>query len=258
MSSRSFSSSALIHLPHVESTNDFLSRLLAKSDPKPGTAITADFQDSGRGRFGKKWHSESGKNLLLSVFLIPDFLRVSEVFFLNMLLSVSICSCLQKKLPGLSDQISVKWPNDILVDGKKICGLLIQNGFSSDRIQSTIAGIGLNVNQLHFDDFPDGLQPTSMTLLAGKNFDRRNLLKEIVSDLWQNLEDSRKNREFIRNQYLGLLQNNRGDLRIQNRAESKLIICGEVVDIQDSGRALVDDGQFKRWISIDDWKMLVS
>ncbi len=258
MTNRRMGPPALIYLPHIESTNDFLSSLLAKSEPKPGTAITAEFQASGKGRFGKKWHSEPGMNLLLSVLLTPDFLKAREVFYLNMLLSVTVCRVLEKRLPAFSEQISVKWPNDILVDRKKICGLLIQNGFAGDKIQTTIAGLGLNVNQTQFEPFPGGLQPVSMSIIAGKNFDTRDLLFEVIHTLFQNLNEARKNRAVFRTRYLSLLRGGQSGLRFQSRAESKLKMSGKVVDIQDDGRALIDDGQFKKWISIDDWKMLVS
>ncbi len=257
MTNRLIRPPALIYLPHIESTNDFLSALLAKSEPKPGTAITADFQAAGKGRFGKKWHSEPGMNLLLSVLLTPDFLKAREVFFLNMLLSVTVCEVLQKKLPTHSDRISVKWPNDILVDDKKICGLLIQNGFSGDKIQTSIAGLGLNVNQTQFEHFPGGLQPVSMSILAGKNLETRDLLFEVIQELFQNFEDARENREEFRTRYLSLLHGCHSVLQFQNRTDINFKMLGKVVDIDDSGKALFDDGNFRKWISIDDWKMLV-
>jgi BirA family biotin operon repressor/biotin-[acetyl-CoA-carboxylase] ligase len=165
-----------LHLPEVTSTNEFAREWMLSPLPE-GAVILADFQTKGKGQMGQMWHSEAGKNLLLSVILHPEFIPVPEIFLLNKLFSVAVISCLKKFLPG--QKIQIKWPNDILVNKKKICGILIETQVESEKIQGIIAGVGLNVNQ---ESFPSGfsLSPCSMKTESGKEFDRMVVLETLL------------------------------------------------------------------------------
>lgn len=140
----------LIKLDRVASTNDYLREQLSNFKPlDEGSAIMATEQFQGKGQRGNIWRSEPGKNLTLSLLLYPSFLEVSKQFFLNVAISLGIAKWLQTQTTA---QISVKWPNDIMANQKKVCGILIENQIKKDSFSSSIIGMGININQTDFSD----------------------------------------------------------------------------------------------------------
>lgn len=133
----------IIHLDSVDSTNNYAAILLSEGRIGHGTVILADEQTNGRGQRGAKWSSAAGVNLLFSLVLLPDNLSVSDQCVLTEITSIALIEFLRKF--GISAK--VKWPNDILVNGEKIAGVLIENQLKGNNIGSSIIGIGLNVNQ---------------------------------------------------------------------------------------------------------------
>lgn len=148
----------LLHYKMLDSTHDHALSLLSKTRPEPGTVIMADYQTKGRGQWNKSWVSEANKNLLCSIIQYPDFLKVQEIFKLNMVLSLSIVDLLETYKV---EDVKIKWPNDILVNGAKIAGLLIGNSFSGQQIEYSVLSIGVNINQERFTIADK--QVTSMT-----------------------------------------------------------------------------------------------
>lgn len=139
----------IIHLSVVDSTNNFAATLISDQLCQNGTAILADSQSNGKGQRGNLWHSESGKNLLLSFIYKPDNLSVLRQNELTWITSI----CLIKTLGKFNIEGQIKWPNDIFVKGKKIAGILIENQIMGEFISTSIIGIGLNVNQQNFGVF---------------------------------------------------------------------------------------------------------
>ncbi len=139
-----------VHLSLVDSTNNYAANLLKLGKAKTGTVILADEQTNGRGQRGEVWQSEPGMNLQFSIIWVPENLSISNQKYLNIVVSLGLVFFLEKK--GIKAKI--KWPNDILVKNKKICGVLIENQIQGFRISSSIIGIGLNVNQQEFENFP--------------------------------------------------------------------------------------------------------
>ncbi|WP_115170199.1 biotin--[acetyl-CoA-carboxylase] ligase [Sphingobacterium spiritivorum] len=138
----------LIKLDRVASTNDYLREQLSNFKPlAEGSAIMATEQFQGKGQRGNIWRSEPGKNLTLSILLYPSFLDISKQFFLNVVISLGIAKWLQAQTKA---QITVKWPNDIMANQQKICGILIENQIKKDSISSSITGMGININQTDF------------------------------------------------------------------------------------------------------------
>ena len=127
----------------LTSTNDQAFMLLKTINPVEGTVIYADFQKAGRGQKDNKWESEKGKNLLLSIILYPTSIRPEDQFYLSMAVSLGICDFIDSFFPGSK----IKWPNDIYINDDKIAGILIENSVMGETIESTIAGIGININQ---------------------------------------------------------------------------------------------------------------
>jgi len=169
-------------LAETESTNNYAMQLVSDKYHE-GTVVLAQYQGRGRGQAGSYWESEAGKNLLMSLILEPKFLEAGKQFYLSMVVSLALVNFLKKYIEG----VKIKWPNDIYVDDKKIAGILIEQSIKGAFIESSVVGIGLNVNQVRF--VSDAPNPGSMKQLIGKDFEIEvildGLLKEI--ELWYDL-----------------------------------------------------------------------
>ena len=198
----------IVKLDSVESTNKYCEVLdLAKVEDF--TCYWALEQTSGIGQRGNVWHSTPRQNLTFSLILHPTFLHASRQFLLTQALSLALCDFISPLTYHLSPftshlSPSIKWPNDIYVDGKKICGTLITSHLSplTYNLSTCICGIGLNVNQT---DFPDWLpNPTSLKLLTGETYD----LEKTLCNLLQCIEhryNALSNGADIQDEYLSHL-----------------------------------------------------
>lgn len=166
----------LVYVPECHSTNTLAAELSQKKGTSDGTVVITDSQTAGRGQRGNTWESEAGKNLTLSVIFRPSFLEVRDQFSLTIVVSLAVRALLTELL---SDEVKIKWPNDILVHDRKICGILIENSLSGDRIQHSIVGIGLNINQESLSI----ATATSMALCAKKQFDPNEILTVLLEKL---------------------------------------------------------------------------
>jgi BirA family biotin operon repressor/biotin-[acetyl-CoA-carboxylase] ligase len=182
----------LSHFPELGSTNDYATQLLSKSKPKEGTVVITDHQVKGKGQYGRKWNSAPGQNLTLSVILYPN-IHVDTQFDLNIMASLSVCAAIEQQT-AISAQ--VKWPNDIYVRDRKICGILIKNNLSGSLISQSVVGIGINVNQQDFD--PILPNPTSLILQSG--------VRTALSDLREQLFEAM-------DRYYSMLKNDPVELR---------------------------------------------
>jgi BirA family biotin operon repressor/biotin-[acetyl-CoA-carboxylase] ligase len=186
--------SKITFLDSVDSTNNYAAKLVNENKIENGQVIMADFQGEGRGQRGATWHSERGMNILISIFLELDNLSVKNQTFISKFVAVSIYDAL--KTLGL--QPKIKWPNDLLINGKKICGILIENQFTGHQIKSSIIGIGLNVNQVVFEI--DKI--TSLTLELGTNQDRMSILGILINSFNKNIVYLDQNSDYIEKAYL--------------------------------------------------------
>lgn len=145
----------LITLNEVASTNTFMQELATSKKMMEGLVVWAKNQTLGRGQRGNTWMVEPDKNLTFSLLLTPNLL-VTEQFMLSKAIALGIYDFLKAlKI----ENVQVKWPNDVLVNGKKIAGILIENTLKQNKIGNAIVGIGLNVNQI---DFPEQIKATSL------------------------------------------------------------------------------------------------
>jgi len=170
-----------IYLDSVDSTNTYAKNLLSKSNPTEGTVICAAQQEAGRGQIGSKWKSESQKNIIMSVILFPKFLLATQQFELNKVVSLAVADVLRPYL-NETDELLIKWPNDIYINDKKLGGILIENSLKGVWLDHTIVGIGLNINQIEFEEHLPN--PISLSIAAQKEFD----LGGIIADLCARLE----------------------------------------------------------------------
>lgn len=169
--------SNLIFKKNLPSTNTCAADLLKENNPQEGTIVQTNFQSAGRGQAGNKWESEDGNNLLISIILYPSTINPSEQFIISMAVSLGICDFV-KRFAGDS---SVKWPNDIYVKNDKIAGILIENSVMGEKIENSIVGIGLNINQISFKS--DAPNPVSLKLVTGADYILSECLSELASDL---------------------------------------------------------------------------
>lgn len=138
--------------------------------------IRTDFQTAGRGQAGNSWESEDGQNLLYSTLLRYPHLLATEQWRLSMLVAVTWWEVLAKYLP--SEQLTIKWPNDIYFGNSKLAGILIENTLMSNHLAYTIAGVGLNVNQTVWHS--NAPNPISMQQITGSTYPPKQLLEEWI------------------------------------------------------------------------------
>ncbi len=168
----------IIFKTHVDSTNN-LAKEIALNDAKEGTVVVAEIQTEGRGRLGKKWKSESEKGIWMSIVLKPK-IHPEKLQTVTLAAAVSVANTI-KNLYGIT--VGIKWPNDILIDNKKVCGILTEMNCEADMINFVVVGIGINVNQ-DKRDFPKEIKniATSIKMNRSENdyINRSEIIKRIL------------------------------------------------------------------------------
>jgi len=167
----------IIKLDAIDSTNTFLKDMISAQKVENFTVVTAKYQTNGKGQMGAGWASEASKNLMFSVFVDVSKIALEYPFYISMATALAI----QRSLNTLEiPQLFIKWPNDILSQNKKICGVLIENVMKEGKIKASVIGIGLNVNQMLFQGLPNA---ASLQTLTGRVFDTNAILNSIISNL---------------------------------------------------------------------------
>jgi len=204
----------VITLQRVPSTNDYLKEELSKSAPfMEGTVILAVDQYAGRGQSGKVWQSQHGKNLTLSLLLMPAFLNPSQQFDLNVAISLALREVLAQIL---KQPVLIKWPNDLYVKNKKIGGMLIENILQGSHWKYSVIGIGLNVNQAAF---PEAVpNACSIKQLLHQDYN----IQDLLSDLCKAIEG----------QYL--------QLKAGNQAKQKDLYCQHIFGMNECRKFKID------------------
>ena len=176
----------IVHIDETDSTNRWLRechngvRILCDISGDvtkyPDPIVTwAEYQTAGKGCGTNSWESERGKNLTFSMLIHPEEIEANKQFYITEVVSVAMCRVLQSYI---YNKVEIKWPNDIYVDDRKICGMLIENRLQGAVIKDSIIGIGLNVNQRVFTS--DAPNPVSMIQLTGREIDREALLQAFL------------------------------------------------------------------------------
>jgi BirA family biotin operon repressor/biotin-[acetyl-CoA-carboxylase] ligase len=137
----------LVYVPECHSTNTLLAELAAKQNLSEGTVVITGFQTAGRGQRGSIWTVEPEQNITASFLLHPHFLDAHQQFALTEWVAAAIADTLRANTRGF---VQIKWPNDVMINQRKVCGVLIENLLGGKSISQTIVGIGLNVNQQEF------------------------------------------------------------------------------------------------------------
>lgn len=228
----------IIYLTECHSTNEYAQQLLRQKEAGEGMIIFTDKQTKGKGQRGNRWWTEPGMNLTFSLILEPRFLRSNQQFELNMVICLSIWELLNQYDPNFI----IKWPNDILHKTHgKIAGVLIENSLQSQWMESSIVGIGLNVNQ-DMQIIPRAL---SLFNLTGQTYDLWVILEKLVQRIeWNYIRLKRGEIRLLRNSYLK---------NLLNYQQKQLFSDGEVfegviIGVGEDGKLLVDkDGSVRSY-----------
>jgi len=221
----------IIELKEIDSTNAYAGRLLQSGDVEEGTVVWAFSQTAGKGQGENKWESEPGKNLTFSLVLHPSFLRAEQQFYLNKVISLGVVDFFR----DFTEEVSIKWPNDIYLGDKKAGGILLQHRIIGDLMETTIAGIGINVNQVNFNPgLPDAV---SLTGILGLELDlRESLLRLLYSLELRYGQLIKRNLHFLDQEYHRSLYGF-GSLRMFRKGNER--IEGIIRGVDESGRLLI-------------------
>ncbi|MBL17624.1 MAG: biotin--[acetyl-CoA-carboxylase] ligase [Crocinitomicaceae bacterium] len=167
----------VIKVKSIDSTNNYAAKLLNQTKVPFGTVIMAHYQTKGKGQRNTIWSSNGGDNLLMSVLLDLSFIPSEKIFFLSKSIALAIRAAVVDVI-GIESHL--KWPNDVLIDNKKIAGVLIENQWKKSNIVSSVVGVGLNVNQV---DFQESFSATSLKKITNKNYNVDNILKVLCKKL---------------------------------------------------------------------------
>jgi len=220
----------IIHIEETDSTNRWL-----KENGEGTMVVVADYQTAGKGCGTNSWESERGKNLTFSMLIHPTDIPASQQFRITEVVSVALCEVLEQYI----GDVSIKWPNDIYMGDKKICGVLIENRLQGNVIVDSIIGIGLNVNQTEF--VSDAPNPVSLRQLLGREIDREALLHDFLETL-ETVSSSETTYSAYRNKLFRL-----GKQAVFSDETGRFE--GTIQDVETDGRLLIKDlaGQERRY-----------
>ena len=213
----------IVHIEETDSTNRWM-----KENGTGEMVVVADYQTAGKGCGSNSWEAERGQNLLFSVMIHPKSLQAKNQFIITQVISVALCKTLDRYVQS---QISIKWPNDIYVGDKKVCGVLIENRLQGRMIKDTIIGIGLNVNQTEFKS--DAPNPVSLKQLIGKDIDREEVLNTFI----EQLNETVKSATIIADYKARLYRREGKHLFMTKNTTFK----ASIVDVKDDGRLMLED-----------------
>lgn len=221
----------IIYLPSCTSTNDLAIKLLHLQKPTEGTILITDEQTAGRGQRGNQWQAEPGQNLTLSVILRPVFLAVKHQFYLTMVTALAVHDFLASQF---TTPAQIKWPNDILMGGKKLGGILIENQIQGESLSATVIGIGLNINQKDFSIST----ATSLRLVAGHEFILQTCFTTLLSHLESRYLMLRSGKyQGLEQDYLQHLYQ-RNEVRTYEHNHQKF--TGIILGIDDWGKLMIE------------------
>lgn len=224
----------LVFVPECHSTNTLALQMTQNKSATEGTVVITNNQTAGRGQRGTSWESDAGMNLTFSIILMPGFLAPKDQYYLTIFTSLALRDYLEGKIhPG----VTIKWPNDILVHEKKICGILIENQVQGSHFIATVIGIGLNINQTRFAKDT----ATSLKLITNREIALEQALHELLG--------------YVEARYIQLRQGKWSDLREEylshlywrkerHRFSSGLTnFEGVIKGVDDSGKLIVETSE---------------
>ncbi|MBK9758636.1 MAG: biotin--[acetyl-CoA-carboxylase] ligase [Flavobacteriales bacterium] len=228
-----------IELDTVDSTNKYAAELLTKKKAAHGTVILAHEQTMGRGQRGRIWRTSKGLDIATSVVLVPIGLVAQEQFVLSKIAALAVhdvvAEAMLVSVGRSADRVRIKWPNDVLVDRRKVAGILISNEVLGGQVISSVLGIGINVNSSDLDaDF----NATSLRMETGIELDRMRIVEHLCQRLEHWLDIHATSPQPIHAKYAELLWH-KG--RFTDFELDGLPFSARPMDVDPEGRLMVED-----------------
>lgn len=224
--------SQIIFYKETDSTNIRINAL-AKEGAAEGTVVRADYQTDGKGRRGRSWESPAGTNLYFSILLRPD-IKPEKAPMLTLVMAYSVAKAIEA---AEELKVQIKWPNDLILSNKKVCGILTEMSLAEGGISHVVIGVGINVNM---KEFPQELceKATSLCLEKGQSVDREKLLQQILTEF------TKQYKKFLEIQDLSFLQEEYNQMLV-NKGSEVLVLepgneyQGTALGINQNGELLV-------------------
>ncbi|MFC1548732.1 biotin--[acetyl-CoA-carboxylase] ligase [Candidatus Omnitrophota bacterium] len=243
LKTKSIGKKDILYFDSIGSTNNKAYELAEAGEPE-GTLVIAESQTHGKGRIGRKWMSPKGTGIYMSLILRPD-VEADEIPSVTLITAAAIISALKKVY---SLKAKMKWPNDILIGGKKVCGILTEIKAQPDRVEFLVLGIGINVNTPSSKLPPEG---TSLKNECGRHIDRVELAKNMLVEIEKDYSKfSKKGFAALREECMDYSLTLGKRVKVSEHHRS---IEGVAVDIDEKGALIVktDNGELKRVFSGD-------
>lgn len=233
----------VLYFDTIDSTNTKAQELAEKGYPS-GTLVVADKQESGKGRRGRSWVSPSGTGIFMTLMIKPD-INPNNASMLTLVAALAVA----KAITGVTgEEAMIKWPNDIVVNGKKVCGILTEMNAQFDYINHIVVGIGINV---HNESFPEEISQMASSLMieaGGKRFHRAQIIAETMSYFEQYYDTFLKTQDLsaLVREYDKLLVNRNKSVRVLDPKEP---FDGKAMGITPKGELIVDTWESRKLVS---------
>lgn len=233
----------VLYFDTIDSTNTKAQELAEKGYPS-GTLIVADKQESGKGRRGRSWVSPSGTGIFMTLMIKPD-INPNNASMLTLVAALAVAKAITSVT---GEEAMIKWPNDIVVNGKKVCGILTEMNAQFDYINHIVVGIGINV---HNESFPEEISQMASSLMieaGGKRFHRAQIIAETMSYFEQYYDTFLKTQDLsaLVREYDKLLVNRNKSVRVLDPKEP---FDGKAMGITPKGELIVDTWESRKLVS---------
>jgi BirA family transcriptional regulator, biotin operon repressor / biotin---[acetyl-CoA-carboxylase] ligase len=221
-----------IVLDEVDSTNTYAARRL--SELPHGTFVTASAQTAGRGRLDRRWHSPSGGNVYMSgvVKVFPPVPPASLPGALTLTMALAVCDAIERE--GVAS--TIKWPNDVLADGRKVAGILAQAAYEGFRAAAAIVGVGINVNMTAAELAAIDRPATSLAFCARRSLDAAAISRDVAARFLDRLATTRP--DALRREVMAKMTGIGDPIHV---ASPQGVLFGKVVDVAEDFRLQVRD-----------------
>lgn len=233
----------VLYFDTIDSTNTKAQELAEKGYPS-GTLVVADKQESGKGRRGRSWVSPSGTGIFMTLMIKPD-INPNNASMLTLVAALAVAKAITSVT---GEEAMIKWPNDIVVNGKKVCGILTEMNAQFDYINHIVVGIGINV---HNESFPEEISQMASSLMieaGGKRFHRAQIIAETMSYFEQYYDTFLKTQDLsaLVREYDELLVNRNKSVRVLDPKEP---FDGKAMGITSKGELIVDTWESRKLVS---------
>mgnify|MGYP000294985350 FL=1 len=233
----------VLYFDTIDSTNTKAQELAEKGYPS-GTLVVADKQESGKGRRGRSWVSPSGTGIFMTLMIKPD-INPNNASMLTLVAALAVAKAITSVT---GEEALIKWPNDIVVNGKKVCGILTEMNAQFDYINHIVVGIGINV---HNESFPEEISQMASSLMieaGGKRFHRAQIIAETMSYFEQYYDTFLKTQDLsaLVREYDELLVNRNKSVRVLDPKEP---FDGKAMGITSKGELIVDTWESRKLVS---------